>query len=284
MTEERENAYSMLICSKSGTHHPQLCLVRKWNDTAGGQAKQGSHLSDEQAKELDILLARFESLFTALPGHTTLVEHHVTTGDAKPVRLRPYRIPQAFQESVKQELAEMLKHGIIEPSTSSWAFPLVAVRKKDSTLRLCVDYRRLNILSTTDPYPMPRVDDLIEGVGRATFITTLDLTKGYWQVPVAPTDREKTAFTTTYGHYQFKRMPFRLQGAPTTLQRMVDKLLKGLSDFCGAYLDDVVIFSHSWEDHMKHLAQVFQCIHDAGLTLKRKKCQFAMPECIYLKR
>ena len=97
--------------------------IPTWNDTAGGQAKQGSHLSDEQAKELDILLARFESLFTALPGHTTLVEHHVTTGDAKPVRLRPYRIPQAFQESVKQELAEMLKHGIIEPSTSSWAFP-----------------------------------------------------------------------------------------------------------------------------------------------------------------
>ena len=124
--------------------------------------------------------------------------------------------------------------------------------------------------------------DLIEGFGRATFITTLDLTKGYWQVPVAPTDREKTAFTTTYGHYQFKRMPFGLQGAPATFQRRVDKLLKGLSDLCGAYLDDVVIFSHCWEDHMKHLAQVFQCIHDAGLTLKRKKCQFAMPECIYL--
>lgn len=131
----------------------------------------------------------------------------------------------------------MLQHGVIEHSNSDWAAPIVTVHKKDKTLRLCVDYRRLNAMSKSDAYPMPRVDDLIDKVGSARYISTLDLPKGYWQVSVADTDREKTAFTTPYGLFQFKRMPFGLKGAPATFQRMVDKLLNGMSDFASAYID-----------------------------------------------
>ena len=126
-------------------------------------------------------------------------------------------LPHAYRE-----LGEMRAQGVIEPTSSDWAAPIVVVRKKDGSIRLCVDYRRLNAVSIVDAYPMPRIEDLIDYIGQAKFISTLDLTKGYWQVPVVEEDRGKTAFTTPFGLFQFRRMPFGLQGAPATFQRMMD--------------------------------------------------------------
>lgn len=134
----------------------------------------------------------------------------------------------------------------------------------------------------SDAYPMPRIDDLIHRVGNAHYITTLDLTKGYWQVPVAVNDQPKTAFMTPHGLFQFTRMLFGLKGAPATFQRMIDKILDGLGDFAGAYLDDVIIFSTSWEEHLAQLNSVLCRIKNAGLTIKKSKCQFARKECVYL--
>ena len=250
--------------------------VPAWNETDDGQPAVGSQLSADQTRELESLLTRFRSIFQSLPGHTTVTEHRIVTGEASPVRLVLYRIPHALRENVHQELKEMLEHGIIEHSSSDWASPLVIVRM-DSSLRLCVDYRRLN--SKADAYPMPRVDDLINLVAGSPYITTLDLTKGYWQVPVAREDREKTAFTTPFGLYQFTRMPFGLQGAPTTFQRMVDKIL---NEFAGAYIDDVIVYSKTWGAHLQQLEAVLGKIQEAGLTVKRKKCQFGMAKCGYL--
>jgi hypothetical protein len=183
---------------------------------------------------------------------------------------------------VATELEEMLAAGIVEPSTSEWAAPIVLVKKKDGTLRFCVDYRRLNSVSKVDPYPMPRIDELIDKLGGAKYLTTMDLAKGYWQVPMDGSSREKTAFITHQGLFQFTVMPFGLQGAPATFQRMMDRLIKGKSEFAAAYLDDLVIFSESWEQHLGHLEQVLECLRKAGLTAKPSKCQFAMGQCIYL--
>ena len=255
--------------------------VPTWNDPDEGHVRMGKHLSHEQVLELQSLIDTYCNVFRTLPGHTSVTEHRIVTGAVRPVRLAPYRIPQALQGQVRQELDEMLAHGIIERSTSDWASPLVIVRKKDSTLRLCVDYRRLNSESKMDAYPIPRVDDLIDQVSRAPYITTLDLTKGYWQVPVAVEDREKTAFTTPFGLFQFTRMPFGLKGAPATFQRMVDRLLDGL-EFASAYIDDVIVFSRTWNEHLRHLRVVMEKLQRAGLTVRRKKCQFGMAECSYL--
>ena len=128
-------------------------------------------------------------------------------------------------------------------------------------------------MSEADAYPMPRIDDLIDSLGTAKFMATLDLTRGYWQVPVAEDSRQHTAFTTPFGFYQFTVMPFDLQGTPATFQRMMDMLLKGIRGYAEAYLDDLVIFSQSWEEHCKHLRTVLQCLREAGLTAKPAKCQ-----------
>ena len=211
-------------------------------------------LSESQRTELRSLLEDFADVFQNEPGRTSVIEHHIETGLAQPVRLPPYRLPHAYRDAVK-ELWEMLSSGIIEPSTSEWSAPIVLVKKKDGSMRLCVDYRRLNQVWRSDAYPMPRVDDLIDRVGKSTYISTLDLTRGYWQVPVAEVDRPKTAFATPFGLYQFNTMPFGLQGAPATFQTLMDCVIRGL-EFVAAYLDDLSVFSESWEDHLIHIRSV----------------------------
>lgn len=147
-----------------------------------------------------------KDIFSMEPGLTTRVEHSIKTGDSQPVFRPPYRIPPAWQKQIREEVQNMLQAGIIEPSESAWTSPLVPVKKKDGSLRLCVDYRSLNMVTQEDWYHMPRVDELLEKLGKATYISTLDLTKGYYQVPVSRADQDKTAFMTPMGKYQFRRM------------------------------------------------------------------------------
>ena len=145
-----------------------------------------------------------------------------------------------------------------------------------------MDYRRLNSVLQIDVYPMPRVDELLDCLGKAYFISTMDLTRGYWQVPVAVKDRHKTAFSSPFGFFQFQMMPFGLQGAPATFQRMMDSLIHGAHDFTAVYLDDLVIYSTTWEDHLYHLQTVLLRLRKAGLTAKPSKCQYGMQQCVYL--
>ena len=142
-----------------------------------------------------------------------------------------------------------------------------------------MDYRKLNGTSQLDRYPMPQIDELTDRLGKARFITTLDLTKGYWQVPLTARACSKTAFVTPFGLYQFRVMPFGLQGAPATFQRLMDRVLRGLDQFAAAYLDDVVIFSSSWDEHLTHVKKVLARLR---LTAKPRKCQFGMSQCCYL--
>ena len=257
--------------------------MKTWNEDSecNNQPAIGEQLSEEQRVELSRLLEGFSDVIRNSPGRTNLVEHNLT-GDAHAVKLPPYRLPQAYRDTVKKELDQMLEQGIIESATSAWSAPIVLVKKKDNSLRLCVDYRRLNGVSEADAYPMPRVDDLIDRIGSSCFISIVDLTRGYWQVPVAREACHKTAFTTPFGLYQSNVMPFGWQGAPATFQRLMDHVLRGLENSTAAYLDDVVIFSGNWNDHLCHLSSVLQALREAGLTMKAKKCQFAMTQCCYL--
>ncbi|KAL2082862.1 hypothetical protein ACEWY4_020635 [Coilia grayii] len=239
-----------------------------------------SHLSDSQQRELRACIP--EGVFKGSPGKTRLVQHHIRLKSPGPVRLPCYRIPAQLLPKIKGEIDSMLNMGIIEPSTSEWSSPVVLVPKKDGSLRFCMDFRKLNSLSTVDPYPMPRIDDLIDRLGGAKYLTTLDLSKGYWQVPMSSESKPLTAFKTPFGFYQFCYMPFGLQGAPATFQRLMDRVLKGAEMYSAAYLDDVVIHSCSWKEHLVHVKEVLRRLKEAGLTVNPEKCAVAQREVQYL--
>lgn len=239
-----------------------------------------SHLQPGKQREIQALLD--PDLFTERPGFTTLVEHKVhLKADAIP-RRRSYRIPERLLPKLKEEVEVMLQLDVIEQSTSEWCSPIVLVPKKDGSLRFCIDFRYLNSMSKCQSYPMPRIDELLEKVGNSKFISTIDLSKGYWQLSLAQETKELTAFTTPFGLYQFKVMPFGLQGAPATFQRLMDQILRDVPQFAAAYLDDVVIFSQTWEDHVTHLQQVLRLLKNAGLTINPGKCSLAKSEVEYL--
>ena len=172
-----------------------------WNSLQTGQPKIGEQLSTIQQSDLQKLLDEFTDVLQSKPGRATIMEHTINTGTAHSVCLPPYKVPHAYREMMELELKEMLDSGIIEYSASQWSAPIV--KKKDGTLRLCIDYHRLSSVSQIDVYPIPQVDEMLDRLGKAHFISTMDLTRGYWQVPVAMQDRHKTAFSSPFGFFQF---------------------------------------------------------------------------------
>ncbi|UYV67845.1 hypothetical protein LAZ67_5002210, partial [Cordylochernes scorpioides] len=206
---------------------------------------------------------------------TDNVMHRISTGDHLPTKQRPYRVAPAERQIIQEEVNKMEEIGIIQPSASPWASPVVLVRKKDGSWRFCVDYRRLNKITKKDVYPLPRIDDTLDCLQRARFYSSMDLQSGYWQIDVEEADREKTAFINPDGLYEFKVMPFGLCNAPATFERMMDGLLKGLKwTICLCYLDDIVVFSDDFEEHLRRLQLVLGCLRKAGLCLNSGKCRF----------
>ncbi|XP_054829456.1 uncharacterized protein LOC129325660 [Eublepharis macularius] len=241
-----------------------------------------SALSSEQTAQLYAVLEKFADVFTSRPGRTSLLTHTINTQDALPVASHPYRVSGQHAKDIALEIQEMLDLNVIKPSQSAWAAPVVLVPKKDGGIRFCVDYRKLNAVTVSDQFPLPRIDELIERLGRAKYISVLDMNKGYWQVCLDEDASVKSAFVTHLGLYQFITMPFGLKNASMTFQRLINTMLQGLSEYSCAYLDDVAIFSDTWSDHMYHLSQVLTRVRDVGLTIKVSKCQFALAEVSYL--
>ena len=204
-------------------------------------------LEDSQQNQLARTFLEFTDLFpvpgSALTGHTEAVEHTIDTGDSLPIRCAPRRMSP---QKIKQEEAcvdEMLTGGQIEPSDSPWSAPVVLVTKKDGGTRFCVDYRRLNLATVKDAYPLPRIDDTLDMLAGKQWFSTLDLANGYWQVSLSPAARCKTAFATHSGLFQFKVMPFELCNAPATFERLMERVLQGLRwSRCLVYLDDIISF------------------------------------------
>ncbi|KAI8511935.1 hypothetical protein Bbelb_110350 [Branchiostoma belcheri] len=243
-------------------------------------------LSSTQAEQLRKLLDNYSDVFSTGPrdrGRTNLTTHRIHTGDCPPIKQRPHRTPIHRQAEIHRQVDAMLADDVIERSQSPWASPVVLARKKDGSFRFCVDYRKLNQATIKDAHPLPRTDDVIDALSGAAYFTTLDMTSGYWQVDLDPADREKTAFTTGRGLYQFKVMAFGLTNAPSTFQRLVELLLAGLDwRTCLAYLDDIIVFSRTFQDHLTTLEEVFRRCRAANLKLNAKKCQFARPRVRFL--
>ena len=204
-------------------------------------------------------------------GVCKLREHAIDTGDIPPIYLRPYRKSMSERETLKNEIKIMLDAGIIEPSRSPWSSPVVLVPKKNGKKRFCVDYRKLNLVTKSIQWPLPRIQDIMDRLAGSSIFTTWDLTSGYWQMLVAENSREKTAFSTPDGHYQFIRMPFGLKNAPADFSRLMHQVLGDLS-FVEIYLDDITIHSKTVEEHMRHLEVAASRLKEANLKLNAGKC------------
>jgi len=194
--------------------------------------------------------------------------------DSRPVRQALRRHPVAYLPLIDDYVQEMQDSGIIEPRIGSeWVSNIVLVRKKDGALRYCIDYRGLNAVTTKANYPLPRIDACHDSLGGNTYFSSLDMRSGYWQVPLRGEDIDKTCFVTRRGIYGFWVLPFGLCNAPSTYQRLVDMALAGLTwEICLAYLDDLIIFSRTFDQHMERLQKVFDRLVQAGLKLKPSKC------------
>ncbi len=244
-----------------------------------------SHLPQDKARAVNSVLEKHRRLFANSMnqlGKTNIVKHNIDT-KGEPFALHHYRTPITLRPLVKQHIDEMLDHGIIRPSTSPYRSPVVMVKKKTGDLRFCVDYRRLNSQTVKDKYPLPRIDDTLDYLHGARYFTTIDLFSGYWQIEIEEKDKFKTAFTSEFGHFEFNRMPFGLCNAPGTFQRLMESILyELLGNFVLVYIDDIIIYSKTWEEHMHHLDEIFSLLNKAGLKIKPSKCLFAKGEVQYL--
>ena len=240
-------------------------------------------LSMHEKQKLERLLLDYSDVFSDELGYVDVVSHKIDTGDNAPIKQRPRRLPYTYRNETSKHVKEMLDQNVIQPSTSAWASPVVLVRKKDGQLRFCVDYRKLNQISKCEAFPLPNISDLLDSLTDAKLFSTLDLHSAYWQIPMDPSDREKTAFTTQNGLYEFLRMPFGLASAPSTFQRMMEIVLSGLSfEMCLCYLDDVIIFSKTFDEHCERLRAVLSRFRQHNLRVKLPKCTFGARQVRYL--
>ncbi|BHF62451.1 hypothetical protein SprV_0200543300 [Sparganum proliferum] len=245
-----------------------------------------AHLDEGSARKLSQLVSEFKDIFDwdgKSTGRTGVTEHCIDTGDARPIRVPPRRLPIFYQKELDALINDMLSRKIIRPSQSPWSSPIVLVKKKAGSMRLCIDYRKLNAVTKKDSFPLPRIDTTLDALAGNTMFSTLDLASGYWQVEVRSSDREKTAFAVPSGLYEFETMPFGLANAPSTFQRLMNQVLAQLiPTSCLVYMEDIIVLGKDFDSHLNNIRAVFSSLRQEGLTLKPSKCVFLKPRVKFL--
>ena len=267
----------------SQNHLSKKCgeVKLKNSDALNNLLDKLSNLSVAHQNDVVALIEQNPELFCDAPKRCNNAIHHVNVGEALPVKQHPYRVSPAKRQYLKDEIEYLLKHNIIEPSCSEWASPCLLVPKPDKSYRMVTDYRKVNALTVTDSYPLPRVDDIIDQVGNAKYVTKIDLLKGYYQIPLSEEAKVISAFATPSGLYQYKVMPFGMKNAPATFQRLINKVINDIEGV-EAYIDDIVITGCTWEEHMERLKLVFARLKECNLTINLAKSEFGQAEVIFL--
>lgn len=249
------------------------------------------YLNQEEQSQLFKLLKKYSHILYK-PGDkltfSNKVKHTINTTDEIPVHTKSYRYPFVHKEEVNKQINQMLEDGIIQPSSSPWSSPIWIVPKKldasnQKKWRLVVDYRKLNEKTIDDRYPLPNISDILDKLGRSQYFTTLDLTSGFHQIEMDVNSIPKTAFNVENGHYEYTRMPFGLKNAPSTFQRTMDNVLRGLQGkICLVYMDDIIIYSTSLQEHLDSLKQVFDRLNSYNMKIQFDKSEFLQKSVEFL--
>ena len=238
-------------------------------------------LSKEQEIQVKELLEEFQDVLTDIPSETNLIEHRINLTSEQPVRTKQYPLPFAMTETVKEETKKMLDMGIVEPSTSPYLSPVVLVKKSDQTVRFCIDFRNLNKITVYDAEPIPNPEEIFSKLASSKYFTKIDLSKGYWQIRLTEDNKEKTAFSTSYGLFQFRKLPFGLVTAPANFSRMMRLLLDGLKDVDN-FIDDLLEHTETWEAHIQLLKILLQRLRECCLTARPSKCEIGFSSIDFL--
>lgn len=241
-------------------------------------------LLPEQRAQLKLMIDKYLTLASSKQGATHLAEHFIDTGEARPFKQRQYPFSPVIQEQLNKEVDKMLKDGVIEKSNSPWSSPILMVRKKDGSYRPCFDGRKLNAITVKDSYPLPLIDNILNQLRDSRYLTSLDLTKAFWCIPLERSSRPKTAFQVHgKGLFQFKVMPFGLCNAAQSMQRLMDAVLgPELEKYVFVYLDDIVVATPTFELHLQVLKKVYDRLQGAGLNLNLDKCKFCRDSLSFL--
>lgn len=249
------------------------------------------HLNQEEKNSIARLLKRYDDIFfheNDKLSFTNQIKHKIKTRHEDPIYSKLYRYPQKYKEEVDSQIKEMLSQGIIRNSNSPYSAPIWIVPKRldasgKQKFRLVIDYRNLNLITIADKFPIPNIDEILDKMGKAMYFTTLDLAKGFMQIEVHPDDIQKTAFSTSSGHYEYLRMPFGLCNAPATFQRLMNHVLaEHIGKICFVYLDDIIIFSTSLQNHLESIEKIFKSLRNANLKVQLDKSEFLKHETEYL--
>lgn len=250
-----------------------------------------NHLNSEEQRELLKLIRKHTNSFF-LPNSnltfTNAIKHSIKTKDEIPVHVKNYRYPYCHKNEVNKQIQSMLKQGIIRPSNSPWSSPIwIVPKKKDASgeqkWRLVVDYRKLNDKTIDDRYPLPNITDILDKLGKSNYFSTIDLASGFHQIEVTENDIQKTAFNVEHGHFEYVRMPFGLKNAPATFQRVMDNVLRELlGKICFVYMDDIIVFSSSLQEHISNLQTIFITLEKYNLKIQLDKSEFLCKEVAFL--
>ncbi|XP_069995401.1 uncharacterized protein [Penaeus vannamei] len=255
--------------------------AQSWQTETIDNVKVSDTLKPEERKQLRCLLNQFSYIFSDRPKVARVNYHHIELTSSKVVRQKPYPIPMRLVDAVKKEIEDMADAGIIEKSTSPFCSPIVVVQKKDGSVRICGDYRKINTITKTDAEPMCDQRAIFSRLTESKFFSKLDLTKGFFQIPLHPESREVTAFTSPAGLYQFRVLPFGLSNSPAVFNRVMRQVLQGVKGV-EAFTDDILVHFSTFEEHLKILEEVFQRLRCANMTVKPSKCEIGFKEVQYL--
>ncbi len=239
------------------------------------------HLTEDQKADIVTLIQTFLGLFSDVPTQTNAIKHNIEVNEHPPIKQNAYRVNPAKRKIIESEVKYLVENGLAVPSSSAWSSPCLLVLKPDLSHHFCTDYCKVNAITKPDSFPLPLMEDCVDNVGSARFITKLDLLKGYWQVPLTERAAEISAFVTPDNFLNYTVMAFGLRNAPATFQHLINIVLGDFAN-CKAYLDDIVVFSSNWREHVNTLFTVFTRLLNASLMLNLAKCEFAKATVTYL--